>query len=229
MPHDWIPDPDENFDNLAAQFTDWVNGPGNAALAGFSAGETTALTTSHTTWTGAFQDKKDYDNNGAAITLLKTQAREALTAKMRPMAAQMRAKRKMGSMSDADLAAAGVPPADTTPSAPPPPTSRPVITIEAGQRLRHTYHWRDETTPTSKARPAGVKHIELRIALTAAGTPAPADPAAYPHVATDPATPHLLEFDAADGAKTAHVIGRWVSTAGEPGPWSLPVNATVLA
>lgn len=229
MPNDWIPARDEDFDNLADQFVGWVTATGNATLAGFSPAETTALTTAGTAWDDAFQAKKDYDNQGESITLFKQQAREELTAKMRPMAEQMRGKNKMGSLPAAELLLAGVPVADTTPSAPPVPTTRPVLTIDAGQRLQHIYHWRDEGTPTSKARPAGVKHLELRIATTAAGASAPADPDAYPHVATDPATPHLLAFDAADGAKTAHVLGRWVNTAGEPGPWSTPVNATVLA
>jgi hypothetical protein len=106
-------------------------------------------------------------------------------------------------------------------------TTRPVVNIDASRRFQHFYHWRDETTPGKKARPAGVKHAELRIAITATGTAAPADPDDYPIRAIDPATPYFMEFDPAEAGKTAHVLARWVSTRDEPGPWSLPVSATV--
>lgn len=230
MPHDWIPKPDAQFDDLVQQFRTWLATPANATAAGISTGEITALGTAADLWDTNFADKKTYDQQGASITLAKQQARTALEAALRPLAELLRTKRKLGALTDAQLAAAGVPPADPTPTASAPPTTRPLVNIDASQRLQHIYHWRDEASPASKAKPPGVRHAELRLALTAPGAAAPADPDAFTAAqATDTATPYLAVFDPADGGKTAHVLARWVSTRGDAGPWSLPASATILA
>jgi hypothetical protein len=37
----------------------------------------------------------------------------------------------------------------------------------------------------------------------------------------------LAEFGGAESGKTAHFVGRWVSTRGEPGPICEPLSATI--
>ena len=47
----------------------------------------------------------------------------------------------------------------------------------------------------------------------------PADPGEIGFVAMDTASPYIVEYDGADGGKTAHYMLRWVRTGGEKGPW----------
>jgi hypothetical protein len=129
-------------------------------------------------------------------------------------------------MTDADRVDAGLPIRDTTRTAAPVPTTRPVAIADASQRLQHTLSWRDETTPTSKAKPPGVLGAEIWFAV---GATPPADPAQYRFGALDTATPYLLHHDPADGGKLAHYLFRWVNTRNQPGPWSETVSATIGA
>ena len=48
------------------------------------------------------------------------------------------------------------------------------------------------------------------------------------YVATDTATPYVLDFDGSKGCKTVYFWLRWVNTRGETGPWSTTVSALVM-
>lgn len=115
------------------------------------------------------------------------------------------------------------------------------MTVDTSQRLQHTIHFTDESTPTRKAKPAGVIGAEMhgeRRPLAGglasrpripAGDPPPADPDELTFLAVDTRTPYTTDFDGADAGKTAHHMLRWVSTTGEKGPWSETASATVGA
>ncbi len=45
--------------------------------------------------------------------------------------------------------------------------------------------------------------------------------------AVDRSTPYWMEFASDDAGKTAWWALRWVNTAGEHGPWSTTVSATI--
>ncbi len=85
------------------------------------------------------------------------------------------------------------------------------------QRLQHTIHFADQSTPTSKARPAGVMGAEIWLKLAPTGSPRPGDPDELTFLAVDTRTPYTADFDGADGGKTAHYVLRWVSTTAEKG------------
>ena len=102
-----------------------------------------------------------------------------------------------------------------------------MVTIDASVRLEHIYHWRDSATPGSKAKPAKVKHAELRLFIAPAATAAPMDPAQFPVQIIDPSTPNSHTFDSALAGQRATVVARWVSTAGDPGPWSPEASALI--
>lgn len=59
------------------------------------------------------------------------------------------------------------------------------------------------------------------------GDPAPTDPKELRFLATDTATPYVMEYDGADANKAAHYMLRWVNRKGESGPWSQTVSATI--
>jgi hypothetical protein len=105
-----------------------------------------------------------------------------------------------------------------------PPTSRPVLTIDTSQRLRHTVSFTDEATPGRRAKPAGVFGCELWHKI---GGTAPLDQKECLPLGTDTASPYLAEYDGTEAGKTIYYMGRWVSTRGEYGPWSTVTTATV--
>jgi hypothetical protein len=94
----------------------------------------------------------------------------------------------------------------------------------AGQRLRHTIEFPDESTPTP--RPAGVMGAEIWVKIDG---PPPVDPGELTFLAVDTRTPYVTEFDGADGGKTAHYMLRWINSRAETGPWSQTVSATIGA
>jgi hypothetical protein len=120
---------------------------------------------------------------------------------------------------------------DGTPTAT--PTTRPQAVVRAGGRLTHTLRLTDESTPTRRARPAGVLGAEVWVKLVDADQPAPTDPARDPSsftfltMTTKPS--FRAEFKAGEGGKTAVYMARWVNTRGEKGPWSEITTATVAA
>lgn len=125
---------------------------------------------------------------------------------------------------------------DTSSTPAPAPSSRPLALVESGQRLTHQLRLVDESTPTRRARPAGVLGAEVWVKLVApphADQPAPTDPARDPSsftfltMTTKPS--FRAEFKAGEGGKAAVYMARWVNTRGEKGPWSEVTTATVAA
>ena len=101
--------------------------------------------------------------------------------------------------------------------------------MESGQRLTHQLRLVDESTPTRRARPAGVQRAEVFVALTAPGQPAPNDPAAFRYIGSVTRGETTLSFESDKGGMQAHYLSRWVSTSGATGPWSDTASATVAA
>lgn len=99
-----------------------------------------------------------------------------------------------------------------------------MLEVDTSQRWEHRIRFRDEATPTSRAKPEGVRGMEVWCAF---GPTPPASPGDCTYLATDTATPYLVELDPSKAGQTAHYLGRWVNTRGETGPWSETVSATV--
>ena len=114
-----------------------------------------------------------------AATQAKKAARVAFEAALRPLVRQLQAS---SAVDDGERAALGITVPDTVPTPSGPPTSRPLATVDCGQRLQHTIAFMDESTPTSKAKPAGVMGAEIWVKI---GDPAPVDPAELSFLAVD--------------------------------------------
>ncbi len=94
-------------------------------------------------------------------------------------------------------------------------------------RLQHTVAFMDESTPTSKAKPAGVMGAEIWVKV---GDAPPVDPDTdLTFLGLDTRTPYLAEYGGADGGKPAHYMARWVNAKGEKGPWSETLTVTISA
>jgi hypothetical protein len=106
------------------------------------------------------------------------------------------------------------------------PTTKPVLLVDTSERLQHKITFRDEATPKSRAKPAGVSDIEIWCKI---GAPAPADFNDCALVATSPKNGVVVTCKGADAGKPAHYMARWKSTRGEFGPWSETVVASIGA
>jgi len=84
----------------------------------------------------------------------------------------------------------------------------------------------DEQTPTSKAKPDGVRGCQIWVYI---GAVPPKSSADHHYLSTDTKTPYISHFEGEDGGKSANYMARWENTKGEVGPWSEIVSATIGA
>jgi hypothetical protein len=216
---DYIPAPDAGFDTWQANLLSVL--AGNLAGYGLVAGDLTPLTAGQTAWTSGYAAQQTAQAAAIAATEVKDAARQTYESAIREVVRGIQAR---SSVTEGAKAAAGIPVHDTQPTPSGPPTTAPLGSVDTSQRLQHTVHFVDSATPTSKAKPAGVRGCEIWLKV---GTPPPVSAADLTFVTLDTRTPHTIPFDGADGGKLVTYWLRWVSTRGEVGPWSAAVSATV--
>jgi len=218
---DFLPAPDPEFDDWFANFNAFLND--SATDVGVSGTDVTAINNAFEAWSAAWSALGPAQDAFNAAVATKNTARTDATPVIRRVVGVMQ---KFAGTTDALRAEARITIADTTRTRAPVPTTRPVLTIDNSQRLQQTVNFRDETTPNSKKKPDGVMGCELRCYV---GDTPPANPEDYLFCALDTATPYLMVHDPAEAGKKAYVVGRWVNTRGEKGPWSESVMATIGA
>jgi hypothetical protein len=216
---DYIPSSDAEFDNWLDNFLTTLSKQKSALK--LSDADLSALDTARTAWTTSFADFNQKRSAAEAARQAKDDARRSVEQNVR---AQARALQASADVPDATRAALGLTVRDATRTPTAAPTTRPVVQVDTGQRLRHTINFTDEQTPTSRRKPDGARGCEIWVKV---GDPAPADSTQLRFLALDTATPYVAEYDGADAGKPAHYMLRWVSTRGEQGPWSQTVSATI--
>lgn len=220
----YIPRPDGDFAAWANHYYEAVKKFYDAQ--GFDPTDLKPLETALENW------NKDYPAHVAAqqraegARQAKDAARAALEKEVRPVTNFVQGYPKT---TNADRAEMGITVRDTSPTPAPAPSSRPLALVESGQRLTHQLRLVDESTPTRRARPAGVLGAEVWVKLVDADSPAPTDPAALTFLTMTTKPSFRAEFKAGEGGKTAVYMARWVNTRGEKGPWSEITTATVAA
>ena len=88
--------------------------------------------------------------------------------------------------------------------------------------MLHRLWFVDETTPGSRAKPAGAQFCEIheQVVLPGSAALAPTDPETMPLLANDTKPPYRNDFSADQKGGTAYYAMRWVNTGGDAGPWS---------
>jgi hypothetical protein len=219
---DFIPFNDADFRALGHKMV--TGGTGHEPALGITVGQLTTLNDA----------LEDCDNASAAVTTAETAYNNAIVVRNAARAVaepQMRTinrlvQAKLGATGDDLKTNMGLPLHDTTPSRAPAPTIKPVLMVDTSERLQHKITFRDETTPKSRAKPAGVSDIEIWCKI---GAPAPADFNDCVLVITSPKNCVVVTCKGADAGKPAHYMARWKSTRGEFGPWSETVVASIGA
>jgi hypothetical protein len=220
----YIPRPDGNFAAWANHYYDAVEKW--YSVQGFDKDLLAALKKALDTWNAQYPAHVSAQQRAEAARQAKDQARSELEREIRPVTNFVQGYPKT---TNADRAEMGITVRDTSPSPAPAPSSRPLALVESGQRLTHQLRLVDESTPTRRARPAGVLGAEVWVKLVDADSPAPTDPAALTFLTMTTRPSFRAEFKAGEGGKTAVYMARWVNTRGEKGPWSEITTATVAA
>ena len=219
---DYIPAPDAEFNAWLSNFVTYASA--NEVALGLVVGDLTAITTAQTSWSGALAAHVTAQQGAKSATQQKNADRAAVVSLVRALVGQLQASAEVD---DTERAALGITVADTVPTPTGPPTTRPLLMAGCIQRLQHTIAFMDETTPTSKAKPAGVLGAEIWVKVD---DPPPVDPDTdLRFLGVDTRTPYLAQFSGADGGKPAHYMARWVNTRGEKGPWSETLTVTISA
>ena len=190
---DYIPQADTAFDAWQTNFVAYVTA--NLAGLGLAPADIAALTGLQTTWNAKLPAHVTAAAAAEAARQGKDNARGTFETEIRRLVRVLQAS---AAVDDAERQAMGITVPDATPTPVGPPVTRPVVKVDTSQRLRHTIHFADESTPTSKAKPAGVRGAQVWMKV---GDPAPADASECVYVATDTRTPHTIDFDGADGKK----------------------------
>jgi len=218
---DFIPGADGDFDSFQEVFVAYV--VANAVALGIDPADATALGTAQSAWAGSYSAHSTAQAAAQSMRQLKDDSRGDLESSIRTLARQIQAN---PAVSDAQREAMGLTVADTTPTPVVTASTRPVVTVDSSERLRHVIAFTDEATPTKKAKPKGVMGAEIWVKI---GDPAPTDPSELTFLSVDTRTPYTVDYDGADGGKTAHYMLRWVNTRDEKGPWSETASATIGA
>ncbi len=222
MAADYIPGADGAFDAWQSNFVTYATA--NAAALGLDPlVDIPPVATAQTAWSTDYGANTAAQAAAQAARQAKSAASSAFEGVVRPLVGRLQAS---ADVDDTERAALGITVPDTKPTPVGPPTTRPVVTVDTSQRLQHTIAFADETTLTSRAKPAGVRGAQIWVKI---GDPPPTDPNELTFLATDTRTPYVTDFDGADANKVAHYMLRWESTRGDVGPWSETASATIGA
>lgn len=223
--------PERRFPRPDADFSAYINHYDIAvdswwAAQGLNEGDLDPLKLAVTEWKAAFAAHTAAVAAAESAKQRKDAARRAAEAAARPITAFIQSFPKT---TDAERATIGITVRDPRPRSVPAPTSRPLLSVESGQRLTHRLRLADESTPTRRARPRGASRAEVYVALTPTDGAAPTDPRQYRYAGSATDGVFGLTFDESGAGRQAHYLARWISPSGEPGAWSETASATVAA
>ena len=217
---DYIPHGDFEFNIFQGNLI--TNTQTNVTAWGILAADVTALVAFQTTWVTAFNKANNKFNRTSADVQAKDDARAAFEKALRNFVAQWLLHN--AKVPNSERERMGIPVHSTTHTQVAAPTSSPVGNIDFSVRLQHTIHISDENSVGSKAKPEGVHGCEVWMKI---GDTPPVDASELTYIATTTHTPHIRNFEGADGKKTVHYWLRWVNTTGKQGPWSSNISAIV--
>lgn len=192
------------------------------ALYGMLAGDAVAITNAYNTFHAAFVLVSNPATRTSANVLAKDIAKASMLVLLR---AQYRVIKANPAVLDANKITLGIVVNDPVPTPIPPPATHPVMNILVQGPLQHVFSLADETTPTRRAKPAGV--IGALVFRSVGVVPA-TDQGQLDLLGMFTRTPNVGDmFDAGDVGKVASYASRWTNAKGEEGPWSPIYTKTV--
>jgi hypothetical protein len=192
----------------------------NAPRLKVSAANVTAATTQLGVWNTTYPLTQNPDTATTTANDNKNAARDALMGTLRTIYADI----PESVLTAQDRNTLNLTERSTTRTPAAVPSTKPAGTVDTSKRLQHTINFYD-SEGTGIAKPAGVRGCQIWLKI---GSPAPTDPKELDFLATDTKTPYTHDFDGTDASKMVYYWLRWENTRGETGPWSEPIQATVV-
>jgi len=221
---DYIPVADGGFQVWANNFMGYANS--HPADLGLAAADLTQLSNMQTDFNAKMTANIAAHQAAQSARQAKDTSRNEFKSAIRQLVRQLQVS---GDVDDPERKLLGITVADKIRTANTAAiTTRPIGQVDTGQRLRHKIRFADETTPTRKAKPAGIMGCEIWVRVLPAGSAAPGGADGLSFVFMDTASPHTVEYDGDDGGKMAHYMLRWVKKGGTKGPWSETISATIV-
>lgn len=208
----------DNFQTLiAAAPTDY----------GLIAGDATTITAAFNAWHTAYVLATTPETRTSPAIAEMAAQRIASEATVRPYAQQIA---RNAAVSDLLKTGLGLNLPNPTRPPIPAPTTQPVLTHVQSNPGTVTLRYADVTTPTTKAKPAGVTHAEVRRTIGTAPAVAPDD---ADFVDLYAKSPFSMSFDSGDVGKIVTVWARWRTRSGNAGvsqfgPWSAALSFGII-
>lgn len=216
---DYIPTTDADLSAWAANFYSQVDGalPG----LGLVAADIATLATARTNFDASLAAANLAKSAQLQAVADKNTKRATLVAELRAIAKRVQA---YPSLTDAQRASFGLTIPDTTPSAVPAPSSRPVVTVDILGGLKHNVKLTDEATPFSNAKPAGAIAAQIFVKYGSTA-PVTVDDCVLLGQATK--ANYEVQHASDKAGQNAHYLARWITRQGLVGPTSQLTSATV--
>lgn len=221
----YIPAPDADFDAWSDNFATLLTADPTAY--GEDAAVALTVQNAYDAWNAAYLLAINPSTRTPSTVADKDAARVTLDATARPVAMRINARSSVTNLQRSDL---GITIRKTTRTPVPAPATAPAVTLRSMIPGVATLGIRDESTPTSKAKPLGVRGAELWVQVDAVPGVDPAN-ATLDKVSTK--TPNTLSFTAPQAGQVATVWARWQTISGpggaaQVGPWSAPINFVIM-
>lgn len=218
---DFIPQGDQPFADWSTNFESGIDT--EFATYGLTNGQATAYTTLDTAYQAALLLATNPATRTPVTVSAKDTAKAAAVAMARDLALIINA---YPGTTNAGRTTLGLTPRGSGPTPIPAPVTKPVPIVVGYVPLGHVLQIRDETTPTSRAKPPGV------IACQVWGKIGPGAPASIADcemlgIYTRPFL--TIDYSGADAGKQVYYITRWQTRRGLVGPTSDVQSATITA
>jgi hypothetical protein len=216
----YIPTRDAAFSAWLANFSTLITA--SPASYGLTAADAVSIAAQNSAWSAAYAVVTSPNTKTPAAVATKNTARVNAQRVARVYAQQIAANAGVAVNSKIAL---GLNPRTSTPSPITAPASNPVLTVQYAGNLSLALRFRDSSaSPSVKAKPYGVGHLEIRYAKSA--TPIN-DPALLTSSAIATKTPFVLSLDGGYGGAQVYMAARWMTRTGKASPWSPIISMTV--
>lgn len=221
----YLPPRDVDFEDWFRNFSTLLTA--SPTTYGLVAGDATAVATRYTAWHAAYLLATNPATRTSPTIATKDSERILSESLLRTYAVQIS---RNPAVSNGNKTAIGVNLPNTARTPVPPPTTVPTLALVQAIHFLHTLSYKDTSTPTVKAKPAGA--IGMEVVRTIA-TGATSDPFAAVSYGTLTKSPAQIGYTAGDVGKTATYWGRWVTRSGpggqaQAGPFSAPLVVVII-
>lgn len=224
MQSPYIPPQDAQFDAWLTNFSTLLTAA--PTTYGLVAGDAVIVAATVAAWSPAYAAAINPATRTPVTVAAKDAARANAEATVRPYATQI--SRNAG-VTNGDKTAIGVNLPNTARTPVPPPTTQPALSLDSSIHFQVSIRYYDTTTPTTKAKPAGVIGLEL---VRVIGTAPSVDPTAGVAYGVLTKSPAVIGHTAPEVGKFCTFFGRWTTLSGpggqaQSGPWSAPLTVVL--